>query len=188
MLIYVKGPEEPLRKKCYLSYEGQGIIFSKSILATNWQLLERKWKGVQHNTNFDAKKLNNLIKRQSAIKWDYNTYEKRLQNIFTSWMSFQLLLQPRFYNLLLHSQNEGNLMPPTPPVTGKGQQWQIPHELGLFEKLRFLIIIDNQFKLFNNNTTGKVILYLFKNLDSVVVPITYNYPSITKICCRKWKL
>ena len=40
----------------------------------------------------------------SAIKWDYNTFEKGLQNTFTSWMSFQLLLQLRFYNLLLHSQ------------------------------------------------------------------------------------
>ena len=35
-------------------------------------------------------------------------------------MSFQLLLQPRFYNLLLHSQKrqttcEGNLMHPSPP-------------------------------------------------------------------------
>ena len=52
----------------------------------------------------------------------------------------QLLLQPRFYNLLLHSQKrqttrEDNLMPPT------RQQRQIPHEFRtLFEKLRFLFL------------------------------------------------
>ena len=32
-----------------------------------------------------------------------------------------------------------------------------------------------------------IILYLVKNLDSAVLPITYNYPSIAKICCRHWK-
>ena len=52
----------------------------------------------------------------------------------------KLLLQPRFYNLLLHSQKrqttrEDNLMPPT------RQQRQIPHEFRtLFEKLRFLFL------------------------------------------------
>ena len=52
----------------------------------------------------------------------------------------QLLLQPRFYNLLLHSEKrqttrEDNLMPPT------RQQRQIPHEFRtLFEKLRFLFL------------------------------------------------
>ena len=52
----------------------------------------------------------------------------------------QLLLQPRFYNLLLHSQKrqttrEDNLTPPT------RQQRQIPHEFRtLFEKLRFLFL------------------------------------------------
>ena len=52
----------------------------------------------------------------------------------------QLLLQPRFYNLLLHSQKrqttrEDNLMPPT------RQQGQIPHEFRtLFGKLRFLFL------------------------------------------------
>ena len=31
--------------------------------------------------------------------------------------------------------------PPTPPpTTKKGQQWQIPHEMVLFEKLQFLIL------------------------------------------------
>ena len=52
----------------------------------------------------------------------------------------QLLLQPRFYNLLLHSEKrqtarEDNLMPPT------RQQRQIPHEFRmLFGKLRFLFL------------------------------------------------
>ena len=52
----------------------------------------------------------------------------------------QLLLQPRFYNLLLHSEKrqtarEDNLMPTT------RQQRQIPHEFRmLFGKLRFLFL------------------------------------------------
>ena len=100
-------------------------------------------------------------------------------------MSFQLLLQLWFYNLLLHSQKrqttlEGNLMPPPPTP--------LQLEKAKSDKLRFLIL-QNQFELFNNNyTTGKIILYLVKNLDSVVVRITHNYPSITKICCRPWKV
>ena len=53
--------------------------------------------------------------------------------------------------------------------------------------LHFLIL-DKQFGLFHNNTTGKIMLYLVKNLDSVIVLITHNYPSITKICRRHWKL
>ena len=153
-------------------------------------------KGCTTKNNFDSRKLNHLIKLQSAIRWDYSTFEKMLQNIFTIWMSFQLLLQLGLYNLLLHSQKrqttcsstcEGNLMhpspPPSPPGTRKGQQRQIPHEILFFpEKLRFLIL-DTQFELFNNNyTTGKIILYLVKHLDSVVIHFTHNYPSITKIC------
>ena len=57
----------------------------------------------------------------------------------------QLLLQPRFYNLLLHSQKrqttrEDNLMPP-PPHPPTRQQRQIPHEFRmLFGKLRFLFL------------------------------------------------
>ena len=52
----------------------------------------------------------------------------------------QLLLQPRFYNLLLHSEKrqtarEDNLMPTT------RQQRQIPHKFRmLFGKLRFLFL------------------------------------------------
>ena len=52
----------------------------------------------------------------------------------------QLLLQPRFYNLLLHLEKrqtarEDNLMPTT------RQQRQIPHEFRmLFGKLRFLFL------------------------------------------------
>ena len=54
-----------------------------------------------------------------------------LQNIFTSWVSFQLLLQPGFCNWLPRSLKRqtvcvGNLMPPLrPPLTTnrKGQQW-----------------------------------------------------------------
>ena len=81
-------------------------------------------------------------------------------------MSFQLLLQPGFYHLLLHSQKrqttcEGNLMPPFPPSPG-GQLEKVKSDkyltrYFLFEKLRFLTL-DPQFELFNNNTTGKIII------------------------------
>ena len=110
-------------------------------------------------------------------------------------MSFQLLLQPGLYNLLLHSQkrqttSEGNLMHPSPPPPELEKVNSDKYLTKYFfsEKLRFLIV-DTQFELFNNNyTTGKIILYLLKNLDSVVLLITHNYPSITKICCRPWKV
>ena len=109
-------------------------------------------------------------------------------------MSFQLLLQPGLYNLLLHSPKrqstrEGNLMHPSPPrELEKVNSDKYLTRYFFSEKLRFLIL-DTQFELFNNNyTTGKIILYLLKNLDSVVLLITHNYPSITKICCRHWTL
>ena len=78
--------------------KGSGIIFPKIHWLTTSNCWKENEKVYNIQNNFDTKKLNNLIKLQSAIQWYYN--EKRLQNIFTSWMSFQLLLQPRFYNLL----------------------------------------------------------------------------------------
>ena len=82
-------------------------------------------------------------------------------------MSLQLLLQllllPRFYNLLLHSQKrqttrEDNLTPPT------RQQRQIPHEFRmLFEKLRFLFL----FKEANLNV-------------STIIPLERSYYNWSK--------
>ena len=33
---------------------------------------------------------------------------------------------------------------------------------------------------------GKIISFMLKYLDSVVMKFTHNYSSTTKICCRKW--
>ena len=71
------------------------------------------------------------------------------------------------------------------------QQWQIPHEIVLFEKFRFSlfeVINSNRFLTMNYNTTGKIILYLVKNLDSVVLHVRHSYSSITKICGRPWTI
>ena len=122
-------------------------------------------KGCMTKNNFDSRKLNHLIKLQSAIRWDYSTFEKRLQNIFTIWMSFQLLLQPGLYNILLHSQKrqstcEGNLMHPSPcpPGTRKGQQWQILHEILFFPKnYGFLFWISNL------------------NFSTIIIPLVRSY-------------
>ena len=72
-------------------------------------------------------------------------------------MSFQLLLQLWFNNLLLHSQKrqttfEGNLMPPL-PAKRKGQQWQIPHETSLnFIRLLRVVIMYRSNRSFNTLT------------------------------------
>ena len=89
----------------------------------------------------------------------------------------QLLLQPRLYNLLLHSQKRQTT------VTNTSRDGVVP-------KIPVFFVRGNQFEpLFNNyNTTGKIILYLVKNLDSVVVHVRYNYSSITKICGRPWTI
>ena len=79
-------------------------------------------------------------------------------------MSFQLLLQSGLYNLLLYSQKrqttcKGNLMPAPPPPPGNLEKVNSDKYLTryfLFKKLWFLIL-DTQFELFNNNTTGKII-------------------------------
>ena len=111
-------------------------------------------------------------------------------------MSFQLLLQLRFYNLLLHSQKRqttfgGNLMPPPPPPRQLEKvnsdkyltRWCCSKNYG------FLFYITNlNFSTVIIPLVIKIILYLVKNLDSVVFLITHNYPSITKICCRPWKV
>ena len=96
-------------------------------------------------------------------------------------MSFQLLLQlllqPRLYNLLLHLQKRQTTVANT-------------SRDGVVPKIPVFFVRGNQFEpLFNNyNTTGKIILYLVKNLDSVVVHVRYNYSSITKICGRPWTI
>ena len=72
-------------------------------------------------------------------------------------MSFQLLLQLWFNNLLLHSQKrqttfEGNLMPPL-PANRKGWQWQIPHETSLnFIRLLRVVIMYRSNRSFNTLT------------------------------------
>ena len=96
-------------------------------------------------------------------------------------MSFQLLLQlllqPRLYNLLLHSQKRQTTVANT-------------SRDGVVRKIPVFFVRGNQFEpLFNNyNTTGKIILYLVKNLDSVVLHVRYNYSPITKICGRPWTI
>ena len=96
--------------------------------------------------------------------------------------------------LWLHSQKrqttcENNLMPPAPWQLEKLNSDKYLTRWFCSKNDGFLIhiFLDNQFELFNNNTTGKIILYLVKNLDLVVIHVTHNYPSITKICCRRWK-
>ena len=94
-------------------------------------------------------------------------------------MSFQLLLQlllqPRLYNLLLHSQKRQTTVANT-------------SRDGVVRKTPVFFVRGNQFEpLFNNyNTTGKIILYLVKNLDSVVLHVRHSYSSITKNCGRPW--
>ena len=94
-------------------------------------------------------------------------------------MSFQLLLQlllqPRLYNLLLHSQKRQRTVANT-------------SRDGVVRKIPVFFVRGNQFEpLFNNyNTTGKIILYLVKNLDSVVLHVRHSYSSITKNCGRPW--
>ena len=39
-----------------------------------------------------------------------------------------------------------------------------------------------------NNITGKIILYLLKYLNLVVIRVTHYYSSVTQICCRHWTL
>ena len=96
-------------------------------------------------------------------------------------MSFQLLLQlllqPRLYNLLLHSQKRQTTVANT-------------SRDGVVRKIPVFFVRGNQFEpLFNNyNTTGKIILYLVKNLDSVVLYVRHSYSSITKICGRPWTI
>ena len=87
----------------------------------------------------------------------------------------QLLLQPRLYNLLLHSQKRQTTVANT-------------SRDGVVRKIPVFFVRCNQFEpLFNNyNTTGKIILYLVKNLDSVVVHVRHSYSSITKNCGRPW--
>ena len=89
----------------------------------------------------------------------------------------QLLLQPRLYNLLLHSQKRQTTVANT-------------SRDGVVRKIPVFFVRGNQFEpLFNNyNTTGKIILYLVKNLDSVVVHVRHSYSSITKICGRPWTI
>ena len=96
-------------------------------------------------------------------------------------MSFQLLLQlslqQRLYNLLIHSQKRQTTVANT-------------SRDGVVRKIPVFFVRGNQFEpLFNNyNTTGKIILYLVKNLDSVVVYVRHSYSSITKICSRPWTI
>ena len=87
----------------------------------------------------------------------------------------QLLLQPRLYNLLLHSQKRQTTVVNT-------------SRDGVVRKIPVFFVRGNQFEpLFNNyNTTGKIILYLVKNLDSVVLYVRHSYSPITKICGRPW--
>ena len=95
-------------------------------------------------------------------------------------MSFHLLLQlslqPRLYNLLLHSQKRQT----TVANTSRDGVRKIP----------VFFVRGNQFELlFNNyNTTGKIILYLVKHLDSVVLYVRHSYSSITKNCGRPWTI
>ena len=111
-------------------------------------------------------------------------------------MSFQLLLQLWFYNLLLHSQKrqttlEGNLMPPlpTPQQLEKAKSDKYLTRWCCSKNYGFLFYITNLFfSAIIIPLVIKIILYLVKNLDSVAVLITHNYSSITKICCRKWPL
>ena len=108
-------------------------------------------------------------------------------------MSFQLLLQLCFYNLLLHSQKrqttfEGNLMPP-PGQLQKLNSDKYFTRWGCSKNYGFLFYITNlNFSTVIIPLVIKIILYLVKNLDSVVFFVTHNYPSITKICCRPWKV
>ena len=55
----------------------------------------------------------------------------------------------------------------------------IPHKMVPLKKLWFLVLDNNQFELYKNTTTGKIILYSVKYLDSVVIRVTHNYSSIT---------
>ena len=92
-LIYVinTGPEEPDEKKNGTWAEGAGKILPKIHKLTTSNCCkknEKVYNLYNIRNNFVTKKLNHLIKLQSAIKWDYNTFEKRLQNVFTIWMSF----------------------------------------------------------------------------------------------------
>ena len=108
-------------------------------------------------------------------------------------MSFQLLLQPQIYNLLLHSQKrqttfEGNLMPPPPARHLENvNSDKYLTRLCCWKNYGFLFYITN----LNFSTIiiplVRSYLYLIKNLHSAVAIITHNYPSITKICCRQWK-
>ena len=83
----------------------------------------------------------------------------------------QLLLQPRFYNLLLHSEKrqtarEDNLMPTT------RQQRQIPHEFRmLFGKLRFLFL--------NKEASLNV---------STIIPLERSYYNWSKTWIRLFSL
>ena len=94
-------------------------------------------------------------------------------------MSLQLLLQlslqQRLYNLLLHSQKRQTTVANT-------------SRDGVVRKIPVFFVRGNQFEpFFNNyNTTGKIILYLVKNLDSVVLHVRHSYSSITKNCGRPW--
>ena len=86
---------------------------------------------------------------------------------------------------------EGNIMsqPPTPPqqLEKVNSDKYLTRWCCLENYIRFLIL-DNQFELFKNTTTSKIILYHIKHLDLVVLHVTHNYSSITKICCRHWIL
>ena len=93
-------------------------------------------------------------------------------------MSFQLLLQlllqPQLCNLLLHSQKRQTTVANT-------------SRDGVVRKIPVFFVRGNQFEPLLNyyNTTGKIILYLVKNLDSVVLHVRHSYSSITKICSRR---
>ena len=84
-------------------------------------------------------------------------------------MSFQLLLQPRFYIFLLHSQNEGNLMPPCPPPPCNWKRSTVTNT----SRIRVVRKILGFF------------LLLITNLNfSTIIPLVRSYYIFSKIWIR----
>ena len=105
--LIINGPEDPdeKKKKKGTWAKGAGLIFPKIHQVTT----SNCWKenGKVYN-NFDTKKLNHLIKLQSAIQWYYNTFEKKVKkyiyklHLISAITTAIIKATINFFNLLLH--------------------------------------------------------------------------------------
>ena len=122
------------------------ITYKTILIPKNWTIL------LNYNRQFN----------DTTIKKGYKIY-LQVECHFSYYYSHQSIIYCNIHRKTNYIWGQPNASPLR--QLEKVNSEKILHEMVLFEKLRFLIL-DNQFKLFNNNyTAGKIILYLFKHLD-----------------------